>query len=70
MNMFVFIPVLFICANSQCEFQQALTHLDTMEECVVEVETRRAFIMNSARLIGQSMEVDGTCVTVRIPTII
>ena len=39
-----------------------------MEECVVEVETRRAFIVNSARLIGQSMEVAGTCVTVRIPT--
>ena len=70
MNMFVFIPVLFICANSQCDFQQATTHFDTMEECVVEVETRRAFITNSARLIGQTMEVAGTCVTVRIPTVI
>ena len=70
MNMFVFIPVLFICANSQCEFQQATTHLNTMEECVAEVETRRAFIVNSAGLIGQSIEVAGTCVTVRIPTII
>lgn len=36
----------------------------------MEVETRRAFIANSARLIGQSIEVAGTCVTVRIPTII
>jgi len=68
MNMFVFIPLLFICANSQCDFQQATTHLNTIEECVVEVETRRAFIINSARLIGQSMEVAGTCVVVRIPT--
>lgn len=70
MNMFVFIPVLFICANSQCDFQQATTHLNTMEECTQELETRRAFIINSARLIGQSIEVAGACITVRIPTII
>jgi len=68
MNMFVFIPVLFICANSQCEFQQALTHLDTMEECAVSVESQRIRIITAARLAAQEVLVEATCVTVRIPT--
>jgi len=52
----------------QCEFQQALTHLDTMEECAVSVESQRIRVITAARLAGQELLVEATCVTVRIPT--
>jgi len=68
MNTFIFIPVLFICSAMQCEFQQALTHLDTMEECAVSVESQRIRVITAARLAGQELLVEATCVTVRIPT--
>jgi hypothetical protein len=70
MNTFIFIPVLFICSAMQCEFQQALTHLDTMEECAITVESQRIRVITAARLTGQEVLVESTCVTVRIPTII
>jgi len=54
----------------QCEFQQALTHLDTMEECAITVESQRIRVITAARLTGQEVLVESTCVTVRIPTII
>jgi len=64
----IFISVLFICANLQCEFQQATQPSNTIEECQLAGAAQRALIIQSARLYGQSVEVEATCVTVRIPT--
>lgn len=62
----IFIPVLFICANMTCEFQQATTHFYSAEECVTAVETQRNFIINTARAVGLDMQVQATCVTASI----
>ena len=52
-----------------CEFQQATSHFDRMEDCVIAVETQRAFIVNSAALLGYTVEAQATCVTARITSI-
>jgi hypothetical protein len=66
----IFIPVLFICANAVCEFQQATSYFYRAEECVIAVETQRNFIINTGRAVGLDIEVQATCVTAHIkPTI-
>jgi Tfp pilus assembly ATPase PilU len=66
----IFIPVLFICANSVCEFQQATSHFYRIEDCVIAVETQRNFIINTARAVGLDVEVQATCVAANVKTII
>jgi len=65
----IFIPVIFICANSMCEFQQATSYFYRMEECMTAVETQRALIVNSAAILGYTVEAQATCVTARITSI-
>jgi hypothetical protein len=65
----IFIPVLFICANNLCEFQQAATYFNTIEECVTAVETQYNFIVNAGQLRGLDIKVKATCVTVKVTTI-
>jgi hypothetical protein len=66
----IFIPVLFICANVACEFQQARTYFTTLEDCVAAVETQHNMIVNQARVLGvDNLVVKATCVTVTVTTI-
>jgi hypothetical protein len=65
----IFIPVLFICAGLQCEFQQATTYFSRIEECVAAVETQYNFIVNAGQLRGLDIKVRATCVAVTVTTI-
>jgi hypothetical protein len=65
----IFIPVLFICANSTCDFLQVPTHFYSAEECVLAVETQRALIVNTARVRGLDVLVQATCVTARVTSV-
>lgn len=65
----IFIPVLFICANTQCDFLQATTHFYSAEECVLAVESQRNLILNTARVRGLDVLVQATCVTARVTTV-
>lgn len=65
----IFIPVLFICANMQCEFLQATMHFYSVQECVAAVETQRNLIVNTARINGLDLSVQATCVSAKVNTI-
>ena len=62
----IFIPVLFICANLQCEFQQSNTYFFRVDECVAAVDAQSNFIINAARVNGLEVNLRATCVTVNI----
>ncbi len=65
----IFIPVLFICANSTCDFLQATTHFYSAQECVLAVETQRALIVNTARVQGLAVLVQATCVAAQVTSV-
>jgi len=65
----IFIPVLFICANAQCEFLQGTSHFYSAQECVIAVETQRNLIINAARVNGLDVAVQATCVAASITSV-
>ena len=65
--MTIFIPVLIICINAQCEFQQAQTHYSTDAQCRVVMEQQRRRITMLTARAGTEAVIEGTCITADIP---
>lgn len=61
----IFVPVLFVCMNGQCNFAQS-THYTTITECkaVLEehIKTIKAF---AAKGGGTITQIEGTCITLK-----
>jgi hypothetical protein len=62
----IFIPVLFICMNGNCEFMQAQTWFKTEQQCRVVIDAQKEHMQKMA-LKGGGMitQIEGTCITLR-----
>lgn len=68
--MLIFIPVLVICMNSQCEFQQAASYFVNESECRQVVDLQRTSLQSAFSQIKprprRPITVEGTCIVARI----
>ena len=63
----VFVPVLVVCLNGNCEFMQAHAYYSTDKECRLVLEDQRAHMLELAtRAKTGKPVVEGTCVTARV----
>jgi hypothetical protein len=62
----IFIPVLFICMNGNCEFMQAQTWFKTEQQCRAVIDAQKEYMQKMA-LKGGGMitQLEGTCITLR-----
>ena len=62
----IYIPVLFVCMNGNCEFMQSLTSYKSEQQCRASVEIQKENLQKMA-LKGNSMVtlIEGTCITLK-----
>ena len=62
----LYIPVLFVCMNGNCEFMQAQTSYKSEQQCRVAVDVQKENLQKMA-LKGNSMVtlIEGTCITLK-----
>jgi len=62
----LYIPVLFVCMNGNCEFMQSLTSYKSEQQCRSSVEVQKENLQKMA-LKGGSMVtlIEGTCITLK-----
>ena len=62
----LYIPVLFVCMNGNCEFMQAQTFYKTEQQCRAAVDVQKENLQKMA-LKGNSMVtlIEGTCITLK-----
>jgi hypothetical protein len=62
----IYIPVLFVCMNGNCEFMQSMKYFTRESECRTAVEEQKDNLRKMA-LKGGSMVtlIEGTCITLK-----
>jgi hypothetical protein len=62
----IFVPVLFICMNGNCEFMQAQTWFKSEQQCRTALESQKDNLRKMA-LKGNAMvtQLEGTCITLK-----
>lgn len=62
----IFIPVLFVCANGQCNFMQAQKHYVREAECRAQLDVQKKHMQELSLKAGQMLTlVEGTCITAK-----
>jgi hypothetical protein len=64
--MIIFIPVLVICMNGNCEFMQAKTHYTNEAQCRAVLDTQKQHMQEISR--GKIEVLEGTCVEADVKT--
>ena len=66
--MTIFIPVLFICMNGNCEFMQAKVYYKIEEQCRASLDMQKEHMRNLVKEADQGkIEVlEGTCIDAEI----
>lgn len=66
--MTIFIPLLFICINSKCEFMQSTGHFKIEEQCMADLDKQKQHMRDLIKMAGQGKIelMEGTCVDVDI----
>ena len=61
----LFIPVLFICINDNCNFMQGQTPYKSEVSCMIAINKQK---MHMIELAGQEKitVIDGTCISIKI----
>ena len=67
--MTIFIPILFICINSNCQFMQSQVNYRSEKQCRDSIETQKQYMKNLTKEAGQGkIEIlEGTCIDVVYP---
>ena len=62
----LYIPVLFVCMNNNCEFMQAQNWYKSEQQCRAAVDAQKENLQKMA-LKGNSMItlIEGTCITLK-----
>ena len=62
--MIIFIPVLLICMNGNCEFMQAKTYYTVEAQCRASLDRQKQHMLNLAKKTDKSKVelLEGTCV--------
>ena len=62
----LYIPVLFICMNGNCEFMQAQTPYKSEQQCRAAVDVQKENLQKMALKGGQMVTmIEGTCITLK-----
>jgi hypothetical protein len=64
----IFIPVLFICLNGNCDFMQAQTVYRNEAQCRASIDTQKTHMLEVAEQAnaGKYTVLEGTCINARI----
>jgi hypothetical protein len=68
--MTIFIPVLIICLNGNCEFMQGKTYYKTETQCRASMEVQKQHMRNVIKQAdkGEATVLEGTCIDADIKT--
>ena len=62
----IFVPVLFVCMNGNCEFMQTQNWFKTEKQCRAAVDTQKENLQKMALKGGQMVTlIEGTCITLK-----
>jgi hypothetical protein len=62
----IYIPVLFVCMNGNCEFMQSMTYFTRESECRSSVDSQKENIRKMAAKGNASITlIEGTCITLK-----
>jgi len=66
----IFIPVLIICLNGNCEFMQAQTYYKNEAQCKASMEMQKQHMRNLIKEAdkGEATVLEGTCIDANIKT--
>ena len=62
----IFIPVLWVCLNSNCQFLQSLSHHTSVEQCQQSIDIQKQGMLRQAARAGEDVVIEGTCITANI----
>lgn len=64
----IFIPVLFICMNGNCDFMQAQTVYRSEAQCRVSIDNQKTHMLEVAATAGAGKYtvLEGTCINAKI----
>lgn len=64
----IFIPVLFICINANCEFMSPSSHYTSETKCYIELEKQKQHMTKLVKKAGKGeiTTMEGTCVSTEI----
>ena len=64
----IFIPVLFVCMNGNCNFMQAQTHYKSEEQCRASVDSQKVHMLEVAEKAnkGKISTLEGTCINTKV----
>jgi len=64
----IFIPVLFMCLNGNCEFMQAKIHYRNEEKCRDSIEEQKIYMLTMVKKTGKKEfdVLEGTCITTKV----
>ena len=62
----LYIPVLFVCMNGNCEFMQTQTSYKSEQQCRAAVDAQKENLQKMALKGGQMVTlIEGTCITLK-----
>ena len=66
----IFIPVLIICLNGNCEFMQAQTYYKNEAQCKASMDMQKQHMRNLIKKAdkGEATVLEGTCIDANIKT--
>ena len=66
----IFIPVLIICLNGNCEFMQAQTYYTNEAQCKASMDMQKQHMRNLIKQAdkGEATVLEGTCIDANIKT--
>lgn len=64
----IFIPVLFVCMNGNCNFMQAQTHYKSEAQCRTSIDAQKTHMLEMAEKAdkGKLTILEGTCINTRV----
>lgn len=64
----IFIPVLFVCFNGNCNFMQSQTHYKSEAQCRASIETQKVHMIAVAEKANQGKisTLEGTCINTKV----
>lgn len=64
----LFVPILFVCINSNCEFMQGTTIFQSEKQCVESIKAQKKHMNNLVKRVesGKIDLMEGTCVDVKV----
>jgi hypothetical protein len=64
----IFIPVIFVCLNGNCNFMQAQSHYKNEAQCRASIDAQKIRLLDMAEQANQGKVsiIEGTCVNTRV----